>query len=522
VPQALRQGALREIAKTEWVPAWGEDRMRNMLTGRPDWCVSRQRVWGVPIPVFYCASSGCEAAVAAPEIINRVADFFERESSDAWYAREAKELLPEGYACQSCGGAEFTKETDILDVWFDSGSSSVAVLEKYEGLRWPADVYLEGGDQYRGWFNSSLMVGLAVHDRAPYRTVITNGWVVDGQGRAMHKSAGNAVSPNEVVSESGAEILRLWSVSSNYHEEMRCSAEILQRASDAYRKIRNTARFALGNLEGFDPSLDRVPLGELEEVDRWALAELDAVIERAVEAYKAFEFHAVYQALYQFCTVTLSARYFDIIKDRLYTSGPRSEARRSAQTALYEIADALARLLAPVLVFTADEIWENLPKSRRGDEGAALASVHLAEFPLPMIKSDAELLARWARIFEVRDVVLRALEEARVSKLIGSSLEAHVLLQADRKTFELLEAQRDGLRYLFIVSQVSLALADESDPATVAGGADVRVAVKRAEGEKCERCWNYSTRVGEFARYPTVCERCVVALAEIEAEGGER
>jgi isoleucyl-tRNA synthetase len=301
---------------------------------------------------------------------------------------------------------------------------------------------------------------------------------------------------------------------------MRCSKEILQRASDAYRKIRNTARFALGNLEGFDPAFDRVPLAELEEVDRWALAELDAVIERAVEAYKAFEFHAVYQTLYHFCTVTLSARYFDIIKDRLYTSGPRSGARRSAQTTLYEIADALARLLAPVLVFTADEIWENLPKSRRGDEGAALASVHLAEFPLPMVKSDAELLARWTRVFEVRDVVLRALEEARVSKLIGSGLEAHVLLQTDRKTFELLEGQRDGLRYLFIVSQVSLALADDADPATVAGGAEVRVTVKRADGEKCERCWNYSTRVGEFARYPTVCERCVEALAEIEAEGG--
>ncbi len=519
-PVSLREGSLREAEGVQWVPAWGGDRMRNMLKGRPDWCVSRQRVWGVPIPVFYCAASGCEEAVATPKIINRVADFFERESSDAWYAREATELLPEGYACLSCGGTEFTKETDILDVWFDSGSSSVAVLEKYEGLRWPADVYLEGGDQFRGWFNSSLMVGLAVYDRAPYRAVITNGWVVDGQGRAMHKSAGNSVSPNDVVKESGAEIVRLWAVSSNYHEEMRCSPEILQRASDAYRKLRNTARFALGNLEGFDPSFDRVPFGELEEIDRWALAELDAVIERATEAYKEFEFHVVYQTLYHFCTLTLSARYFDIIKDRLYTAGPRSHARRSAQTALYEITDALARLLAPILVFTADEIWENLPKSRRGDEGAALASVHLAEFPLPMIKRDAELSARWSRVFEVRDVVLRALEEARVSKLIGSSLEAHVLLQADRKTFELLEAQRGQLRYLFIVSQVSLALADDSDPATIAGGESVRVTVKRAEGEKCERCWNYSTRVGEFARYPTVCERCIEALAEIEAEGG--
>ncbi|MCA1632745.1 MAG: isoleucine--tRNA ligase [Acidobacteria bacterium] len=521
-PVSLREGALGEVERVEWVPSWGQDRMRNMLKGRPDWCVSRQRVWGVPIPVFYCAGAGCDETIARPEVIRHVAEIFERESSDAWYARVATELLPEGFKCPTCGGTEFTKETDILDVWFDSGSSSVAVLEKYDSLRWPADVYLEGGDQFRGWFNSSLMVGLAVHGRAPYNTVITNGWVVDGQGRAMHKSAGNSVSPNEVVDESGAEIVRLWSVSSNYHEEMRCSKEILQRASDAYRKVRNTARFALGNLEGFDPTLDRVPLAEMQEVDRWALAELDSVIERVTEGYKAFEFHAAYQTLYQFCTVTLSARYFDIIKDRLYTSAPRSEARRSAQTALFEIADALARLFAPILVFTADEIWENLPASKHVEEGAALPSVHLAEFPLRMPRRDTALLERWSRVFEVRELVMRALEEARVSKLIGSSLEAHVQLQADRKTFELLAAQRGQLAYIFIVSQVSLALADDTDPATIAGGAAaVRVAVKRADGEKCERCWNYSTRVGEFTRYPTVCERCIEALAEIEAEGSE-
>jgi isoleucyl-tRNA synthetase len=519
-PVSLREGALKEVERVQWVPSWGADRMRNMLKGRPDWCVSRQRVWGVPIPVFYCDAPGCDEAIASPEIIRHVAEIFERESSDAWYAREAGELLPEGFACPSCGGTVFTKETDILDVWFDSGSSSVAVLEKYDTLRWPADVYLEGGDQFRGWFNSSLMVGLAVHDSAPYHTVITNGWVVDGQGRAMHKSAGNSVSPNEVVNDSGAEIVRLWAVSSNYHEEMRCSQEILQRASDAYRKIRNTARFALGNLEGFDPSLDRVPLGEMQELDRWALAELDSIIERATEGYRAFEFHAVYQALYSFCTVTLSARYFDIIKDRLYTSAPRPHARRSAQTALYDITDALARLFAPILVFTADEIWENLPVSKRVDAGAQLPSVHVAEFPLPMPVRDTELLARWSRIFEVRDTVMRSLEDARVAKLIGSSLEAHVLLQADRKTFDLLDARREQLRYIFIVSQVSLALADDPSPESAAGGSTVRVAVKHAEGQKCERCWNYSMRVGEFARYPTVCERCIEALAEIEAEGG--
>ncbi|MDQ3652813.1 MAG: isoleucine--tRNA ligase, partial [Acidobacteriota bacterium] len=335
-PESLREGALREVANVEWIPAWGEDRMRNMLRGRPDWCVSRQRVWGVPIPAFYCAR--CDEPIADHNVINRVADIFARESSDAWYTRDAKELLPDDFTCPQCGSAEeWRKETDILDVWFDSGSSSIAVLEKYEGLRWPAEVYLEGGDQYRGWFNSSLMIGLAAHRAAPYKTVLTHGWVVDGQGKAMHKSTGNAVSPNDVIKESGAEILRLWSASSDYHEDMRCSAEILQRVADGYRKIRNTARFALGNLDGFDPVRDAVDETELQEIDRWALAELDAVTERVLEAYQAYEFHTVYHTLYHFCTVTLSARYFDIIKDRLYTFAPKSHARRSTQTALYRI-----------------------------------------------------------------------------------------------------------------------------------------------------------------------------------------
>jgi isoleucyl-tRNA synthetase len=509
-PVSLRAGALREVERVEWVPAWGEERMRNMLRGRPDWCVSRQRVWGVPIPVFYC--SGCEVEVADPAVVHHVADIFERESADAWYTREARELLPEGYRCGGCGGAEFTKETDILDVWFDSGSSSVAVLEKYESLRWPANVYLEGGDQYRGWFNSSLMVGLAARDRAPYDTVITHGWVINVQGLKMSKSEGTGISPNEVVKDSGAEILRLWVASSNYQEDVRCSDEILRGASDGYRKMRNTARFALGNLDGFDPVADAVPLPEMFELDRWALSELDRVIERALEAYRAYEFHTVYHALYNFCTVTLSARYFDIIKDRLYTSAPRAEARRSAQTALNYIADALARLLAPLLSFTADEIWENLPEFRTG---ALPPSVHVAEFPVARREPDAGMQTRWERLFEVRDAVLRALEEARIAKLIGSGLEAHVRLEADRKTHDLLEQYRGDLRYLFIVSQVSLTLLPE-------GAGALRVTVERAAGEKCERCWNYSERVGEFTRYPTVCERCVEALAEIEAEGGLR
>ncbi|HYE64606.1 MAG TPA: class I tRNA ligase family protein, partial [Pyrinomonadaceae bacterium] len=458
--------------------------------------------------------TSCHEVIADPTIVNHVAGIFERESADAWYARPAVELLPEGFKCPNCGGAEWTKETDILDVWFDSGSSSIAVLEHRENLRWPADVYIEGGDQFRGWFNSSLMVGLAAHDAAPYHTVLTHGWVVDGQGKAMHKSAGNAVSPNEVVEQSGAEILRLWSASSDYHEDMRCSPEILQRIADAYRKIRNTARFALGNLHGFDPARDPVDEGLMLEIDRWALAELYLVLDRARAAYEAYEFHTVYHALYNFCTVTLSARYFDIIKDRLYTAAPKSHARRSAQTALYRIADALARLLAPILVFTADEIWENLPAAKGNGDEASAASVHLAEFPPVRGEHDSKLLARWASLFEVRDLVLRALEEARAAKIIGGSLEARVDISAGPGVYRLLEDYLEDLRYIFIVSQVQIVRAAETAAPDFAS-----VNVDRAAGEKCERCWNYSVHVGESARYPTACERCVAVLAEIEGGG---
>jgi isoleucyl-tRNA synthetase len=495
--RSLRAAAISEIENVKWIPAWGVDRMRNMLKGRPDWCVSRQRVWGVSIPVFYCAK--CNEAVAEPVVINHVADIFEKESGDAWYVREAKDLLPEGYVCKGCGAAEWTKETDILDVWFDSGTSSIAVLENREELRWPADVYIEGGDQFRGWFNSSLMVGLAAHDKAPYKTVITHGWTLDAQGKAMHKSAGNAIEPDVVIKQSGAEIIRLWCASSNYFDDMRGSDEILQRVTDGYRKLRNTARFALGNLHGFDPVNDHVPFTEMEEIDRWALAELDQVIAKVLAAYKSFEFHLVYHALYNFATVTLSARYFDIIKDRLYTFAPRNKARRSAQTALFAIADALARMLGPILVFTADEVWENLP-----GRSQAQPSVHMSLFPEASEVDHSNLLADWAGLFEVRDQVLRALEEARVAKEIGSSLEAKVTLTATGNTMRLLQSHESELRYIFIVSQVELH-----------EGEELKISVSHADGEKCERCWNYSTRVGESAKFPTVCERCAAALGEM-------
>ena len=509
---SLRNGAEREIENAvNWIPAWGRERMLNMFKNRADWCVSRQRVWGVPIPAFYCVDCNKDS----PEVlldqnaINHVADIFERESSDAWYKYEAKDLLPEGFKCRKCGGQEFTKETDILDVWFDSGSSWPSVFKEYFAAElgdWqPADVYLEGGDQYRGWFNSSLLISLAKYRRAPYRNVITHGWLITVQGEKMSKSQGTGISPNEVVKESGADILRLWVASSDYHEDVRCSEEILERTVDSYRKIRNTARYALGNLSGFDAQKDVVADNELLEIDRWVLAELDEVISNVRRGYETYEFHMATRAIYGFCTVTLSARYFDIIKDRLYTAAPRSLARRSAQAALYRIAETLAIMLSPILVFTADEIWENLPSVDRA------ASVHMSLLPQVDDKADAALLQNWHALFEIRDRVLQSLEEARIAKQIGSSLEARVEITASSENYELLLRYKDQLRYIFIVSQVELVRAD-------AAGA-LLVKVQPADGKKCERCWNYSTRVGESTRYPNACERCVAALQEIEADG---
>ncbi|HMQ03557.1 MAG TPA: isoleucine--tRNA ligase [Pyrinomonadaceae bacterium] len=497
----LRQAALAEVANVNWHPTWGEDRMRNMFKGRPDWCVSRQRSWGVPIPVFYCQA--CDETIADPKIVDHVADIFAKETADAWYARPESELLPEGFACANCNGSDFRKETDILDVWFDSGSSCVAVLEtRGDTLHFPADVYLEGGDQYRGWFNSSLSCGIAAHDSAPYKQVVTHGWVVDGEGKKQSKSLGNVTAPQEIIDRSGAEILRLWAAAVDYTEDVRCSDEILQRVVDSYRKFRNTLRYALGNLDGFDSERDSVADNEMLAIDRWALASLSEVAEKAIPGYRSYDFQSAYGALYNFCTVTLSARYFDIIKDRLYISAPRSAERRSAQTALYQIADTLCRLLAPMLAFTADEAWENLP-------GQSLSSVHMAEFPPVRRAADAKLMSDWERIFSIRDDVLKALEDARVAKQIGSSLEAKVKLTTDAETTRFLLDHYQDLRYIFIVSQVE-----------VHEGSSLKVEIHKADGDKCERCWNYSVRVGEFETYPTVCERCILALDEIEKASG--
>lgn len=493
--KSLRAQALREIENVAWHPNWGEGRMKNMFDGRPDWCVSRQRSWGVPIPVFYCQK--CDHTVAEKEIVDHVADIFAKETADAWYNRPESELLPAGFSCPKCSGQDFRKETDILDVWFDSGSSCVAVLEtRGETLHFPADVYLEGGDQYRGWFNSSLMCGLAAHDKSPYKQIITHGWVVDGEGRKQSKSLGNVTAPIEIINKSGADVLRLWAAAVDYTEDVRCSDEILQRVTDAYRKIRNTLRYALGNLDEFDYERDRVDRAAMVEIDRWALASFNEAVKKIVKGYETYDFQLVYQTVYHLCTVTLSARYFDIVRDRLYIMAPNSRARRSAQTAVYEITDKLCRLLAPILTFTADEAFESIP-------GQKLASVHLADLPKAEQGDDEKLLADWEKLFSIREEVLKALEESRNAKEIGSGLEANVVLRVDKETAKFLLPYYEDLRYIFITSQVEV---HEDDYFSVN--------IKKAAGEKCERCWNYSVRVGESEKFPTVCERCVEALVE--------
>jgi isoleucyl-tRNA synthetase len=493
----LNERAIAACDQVQWVPAWGNERMKNMFRDRPDWCISRQRAWGVPITVFYC--DDCGTSLCDPKVINYVADIFEKESADAWYLREAQYLVPPGTKCGNCGSDKLRKESDILDVWLDSGTSSIAVLKEY-GLPYPADVYLEGGDQFRGWFNSSLVVGLEARDQAPYRTVITYGWVIDVSGDKMSKSKGNAVEPKKVVDQMGAEILRLWCSALDYFEDMRVSEEILKRIADAYRKIRNEARYCLKNLDDFDPKKDRVAYEQMFEIDRWTLAQLNEVTRRALAAYERYDFTSVYRTIYSFVTIELSALYFDIVKDRLYTYAPKSLARRSAQTVLYEIVHRLARLMAPVLAFTADEIWENIPGA--SDEAA---SVHLTLFPACEDGwSDKALLARYEKLFDIRSAVTKALEDARNAKLIGRSEDAKVTITSGAETKEFLESFGEDLYFYFIVSQVELR-----------EGADMNVTVEEAKGEKCERCWHYTTDVGADSRFPGVCGRCVGNLEEM-------
>ncbi len=495
----LREKALAEIDKTEWIPRWGRDRIYNMIENRPDWCISRQRSWGVPITVFYCAD--CGEALADAKTMHHVADLFETDGSDAWFEKETAELLPEGAACKSCGATEFTRENDILDVWFDSGVSHAAVVEAREELTSPADLYLEGSDQHRGWFHSSLLASVGTRGIAPYKAVLTHGFVVDGDGKKMSKSTGNVVAPEEVLKKYGADILRLWVAAQDYRDDIRISQLILQRLSDAYRRIRNTARYILGNLEGFDPAADDVPAGDMLEIDRWALSKLEGLVNRVEKSYETYEFHVLYHAVHNFCTVEMSSFYLDVLKDRLYTAPAKSLARRSAQTAMYMILDALTRLLAPVLSFTAEEIWGHLPGERE-------KSVHLARFPrFESSLLDMDLEERYAKLLDIREDVSKALEIARNDKLIGHSLDARVLLEAPAPVRGLLERYKDELATLFIVSQAELGedIEDGLEGENVAG---LKIRIEKARGGKCERCWTYSTSVGHFDDHPSICERC--------------
>lgn len=496
----FRKDALRSIKEVRWIPAWGEERIYNMIASRQDWCVSRQRVWGVPIPIFYCGD--CDKVLINEETIGAVADLFAREGSDAWFAREAAEILPAGISCPGCGHGSFRKETDIMDVWFDSGSTHAAVLETHPDLASPADLYLEGSDQYRGWFQSSLLTSVATRNRAPYRATLTHGWVVDGEGKKMSKSVGNVIAPEQIIKQYGADILRLWVSSSDFKSDVRVSPEILKQLSEVYRKIRNTIRYMLGNCHDFEPGQHAVPYGDMDELDRFALHRLQVLIERVSRAYNEFEYHIVFHGIHNFCVVEMSSFYLDVLKDRLYTSPAGSRARRSAQTAMYEILGTMVRLIAPVLTFTAEEIWSCLPLEK-------LDSVQLAEWPVVNEEyRDDALAVQWQKMLEYREVVTRRLEEARQKKEIGASLGAALDIYADEAAHRSLSPFAERLAELFIVSQCRLHGPDKTEPVPVERDKGLAVKVSPAEGKKCERCWVYHPAVGKNSVHPTLCSRC--------------
>ena len=492
----LRKNALQSINEVSWIPPWGKDRIYGMIENRPDWCVSRQRAWGIPITVFYC--SNCKQPLVNQETIDHLAHLFEEKGADVWFEGEANQLLPKGAHCAQCGGKDFTKEMDILDVWFDSGVSWAAVLENRDHLQFPADLYLEGSDQHRGWFHSSLLTCVGTRGRAPYKTVLTHGFVVDGEGKKMSKSVGNAIAPEEVIGQLGADVLRLWVAAEDYKDDIKISNEILKRLADAYFRIRNTFRFLLGNLYDFDSEKDRIPYRELYEIDRWALHRLQKLILRVREAYERFEFHVVYHSVQNFCAVEMSALYFDILKDRLYTFPSRSVGRRSAQTVLHEILEGLACLMAPILTFTAEEVWKYIPPGQGKAE-----SVHLMSFPeLQSEYLDEALEEQWEKIWEVRAVVNKALEEARKERRIGLSLDGQIHLHLPEKIYHFLQPYQKDLKSIFIVSSVTL-YNDEKE---------IRAEVLRADGKKCERCWNYDVSVGLHPEHQAICQRCVEAI----------
>lgn len=503
--ESFKDKAIEAIRNVKWVPGWGEERIASMVRERNDWCISRQRRWGVPIPIFYCKKCGKEHIDR--EAIMAVSRLFAEFGSDVWYAREASELLPAGTVCKACGGTEFDKENDIMDVWFDSGVTHAAVCDQRDYLSWPADLYLEGADQYRGWFQSSLLTSVAWRGCAPYKTVVTHGWVVDGKGEQMHKSKGNGIAPSEVIDKFGADILRLWVASSDYHCDIRISDDILKQLSEAYRKIRNTARYILGNLAGFDPDKDSVAMSDLQPLDVWALHKLGTLIDQCLDAYERFEFYQVYHAINKFCVVDMSNFYLDVLKDRLYCDGTESTSRRAAQTTMFTILDALVRLLTPILAYTSDEIWKFMPHRASDDKRAAL----LNDMPKkPEVDADAAFVERWDKIHAIRDDVQRALEVARKNKLIGKSLEACVTLYAEGELLDFVRSVADVLPGVFIVSDVKLVEGKcDENPCDVEG---LGVSVAKAEGAKCERCWMYSSTVGENADHPTLCARCAAVV----------
>jgi isoleucyl-tRNA synthetase len=504
--RTLRQAAQHAIDhEVTWIPRWGRDRIYNMVTNRPDWCISRQRAWGVPIPALDCTS--CGEAILTTAIIDQAASVFEQYNADSWYERPIEEFIPRGLTCPSCGGTSFERERDILDVWFDSGSSHEAVLARSPELGWPSDMYLEGSDQHRGWFQSSLLVALATRGRPPFREVLTHGFLIDLEGRKMSKSLGNAIVPQDVIKESGAEIIRLWVSMTEFTEELRVSKEILTRVVDVYRKLRNTCRILVANLYDFDPSTDMVPVEALDEVDRFALARYAEAAQRMIRAYNEYDFSVVSQTLNTLAAVDLSAFYVDVTKDRMYTLGAKSRERRSTQTVMYLISDGLARLLAPILPVTADQLWQHIPGRRSG-------SIHLEEFPKVEAYTDAPLLKTWDALLGVREKVNAALEEKRKDKVIGTSLGARVIINASGPIGALLKSRRDDLPMLFNVSDVSLTVREdagstEQEPAY----ATVRVEVEKAPGVKCARCWRFVPNVRTEPDCAGICDRCVDALA---------
>lgn len=489
----FKDDAVKAINDVEWIPAWGKDRITSMVKERKDWCISRQRKWGVPIPIFYCEE--CGEPLIDKEAMLAVADLFGKEGSNAWFTHTAEEILPEGKKCSKCGCTSFVKEKDIMDVWFDSGSSHAAVLKNRPYLKWPADLYLEGADQYRGWFQSSLLTSVATKGTAPYKAVLTHGWVVDGKGRVMHKSLGNGIDPQEVIDQYGADVLRLWVASSDYHADIRISPDILKQLSEAYRKIRNTARYILGNLNGFNPDTDMVQLNELMPIDKWALAKLNNLIDKVKEAYDKYEFHIVYHAIHNFCVVDMSNFYLDVLKDRLYTEKADSKLRRAAQTSIYIILNAMTRMIAPILAYTSDEIWKYMPHSSSDKVEHVIYNEMSNKVDIDI---DDDFMAFWDEIHELRDDVKKSLETYIKDKTIKSSLEAKVVLAASNEKLEFLKKAENELASAFIVSDVEI----------VENSGDLEIKIEKAQGEKCERCWVISDTVGHDSEHPTLCSRC--------------